>query len=64
MSFKVKDLAMSVGAIGAADDPCTTQTRPTTTGGCMAASAWFPEAARGSNLVALRAQLRKAVARS
>ncbi len=62
MSFKVKDLAMSVGGVGLADDPCTTQTRPTTSG-CVGGSLFPHEERRRSNLSLLRAQLRRSVAR-
>lgn len=63
MSFKVKDLAMSLGCADP-EDPCTTPTRPTTTpSGCVGASLFAHEERRRANLSLLRAQLGRSMAR-
>ena len=66
MSFKVKDLMVRVGGAGYGDaSTCTGWTRPTGGGGCID-SVSAPGRAEGGrqDLAILRAQLRKAVARS
>jgi hypothetical protein len=61
MSFKVKDLSVSLG-IDDGGSTCTTMTKPT---GCVVASVyWQDGAARQRNLAALKTQLRNTMTRA
>jgi hypothetical protein len=61
MSFKVKDLSISLSSEGGST--CTTLTKPT--GDCLASTFWHQEsAARRQNLTVLKAQLRNATTRA
>jgi hypothetical protein len=61
MSFKVKDLSISLSSEGGST--CTTLTKPT--GDCLASTFWQQEsAARRQNLTVLKAQLRNATTRA
>lgn len=60
MSFKVKDLSISLSEDGGST--CTTLTRPT---GCIVASVYWQRAgAARQDLAALKAQLRNAMTRA
>lgn len=60
MSFKVKDLSVSLSSDDAST--CTTVTKPT---GCINASIfWLDGVARQRNLATLRNQLRNAMSRA
>lgn len=62
MSFKVKDLSISLSVVDGGST-CTTLTKPT--GDCLASTYWQQEsAARRQNLTVLRAQLRNATTRA
>lgn len=61
MSFKVKDLSISLSSEGGST--CTTLTKPT--GDCLASTFWQQEsAARRQGLAVLKAQLRNATTRA
>lgn len=60
MSFKVKDLSISLSA--GDGGTCTTLTKPT--GDCIASGLWQWEGVARQNLTALKAQLRNATTRA
>jgi hypothetical protein len=64
MSFKVKDLSVSLSADDAST--CTTLTKPTggDTLACLGSLFWQNGAARQRNLATLKAQLRNAMTRA
>ena len=63
MSFKVKDLMVSVGPLLDGASTCTVWTRTTGGGGCI--DSLFDQAQRGKHeLALLKAQLRRATTRA
>jgi hypothetical protein len=64
MSFKVKDLSISIAEDGGST--CTTLTKPTggDTAACLGSIFWQDGAARRRNLAALKTQLRSAMTRA
>lgn len=64
MSFKVKDLSVSISAEDVST--CTTMTKPTggETAPCLGSLFWQNGGARQRNLAALRTQLRSAMTRA
>lgn len=63
MSFKVKDLmvTLAVDALGDGGDTCSGVTKPT---GCVNASIFWQAGAASRNLSVLKGQLRKAMTRA
>lgn len=61
MSFKVKDLSVSLSIDDDGGSTCTTLTKPT---GCIVASAFGQDGTRQGNLAALKTQLRNAMTRA
>jgi hypothetical protein len=64
MSFKVKDLSVSISLEDVST--CTTMTKPTggETSACLGSMFWQNGGARQRNLAALKAQLRNAMTRA